>query len=175
MQWKIYKATQKDIELLVDIIQNSFRDVAVRFALTKENAPRHASNCEYDWIKKDMDKGMSYFLIKEEGRVCGCAALEMAENDMAYLERLAVLPQKRKQGLGRALVDYVLNQAKQAGTKNISIGIIAAQDELKRWYQKIGFVETSIKEFTHLPFLVAFMNYTFNTNTKTRKQKQKGD
>jgi hypothetical protein len=41
----------------------------------------------------------------------------------------------------------------------ISIGIIAAQTDLKRWYQKIGFIEDDTKEFKHLPFLVTFIMY----------------
>jgi len=41
----------------------------------------------------------------------------------------------------------------------ISIGIIAAQTDLKRWYQKIGFIEGGTKGFEHLPFRVTFMIY----------------
>jgi len=165
----IRKATKEEISLLADIIRNSFHDVAVRFALTKENAPRHASNCEPDWIKKDMDRGVTYFLIEEGGKAWGCAALEKVENKLVYLERIAVLPQKRKQGVGRLLVDYILAQAKKAGARNVSIGIIAAQTELKRWYQKIGFIETHTKKFDHLPFLVAFMDYDLSKNHANQK------
>ena len=50
-------------------------------------------------------------------------------------------------------------QARNLGAKEISIGIISEQAELKLWYQKIGFVEGETKEFAHLPFLVTFMTY----------------
>lgn len=162
---KIRNATQTDIDLLTKIIRISFRDVAVRFGLTLENCPKHPSNCTAQWIQKDLEKGVFYYILENEDETIGCVALEMAEKDLAYLERLAVLPQKRKQGLGRTLVDYVLNQANQSGAKNISIGIIAAQDELKKWYKKIGFVERETKEFAHLPFLVTFMNRTLEKNS----------
>jgi len=39
------------------------------------------------------------------------------------------------------------------------IGMIATQTDLKRWYQKIGFIKGDTKEFKHLPFPVAFMSY----------------
>jgi hypothetical protein len=55
------------------------------------------------------------------------------------------------------LVDYVFERAKDAGLKQISIGIIAEQTDLLWWYRKIGFVEGDTKEFEHLPFLVTFM------------------
>jgi hypothetical protein len=45
------------------------------------------------------------------------------------------------------------------GAKQIGIGIISDDTELKLWYQRIGFVEKETKEFAHLPFLVTFMSY----------------
>lgn len=41
------------------------------------------------------------------------------------LERLAVLPEKRNQGLGKALVEHVLSKARELGVDGINIGIIA--------------------------------------------------
>ena len=42
----------------------AFRGVAERFGLTDENCPRHASNCTADWIEKDMDRGVTYFVLE---------------------------------------------------------------------------------------------------------------
>ena len=64
----------------------------------------------------------------------GCVAIEKAAVDLCYLERLAVLPEARRKGLGRALVDRFLLQARDIGAKQISIGIIADDVELKSWY-----------------------------------------
>jgi len=90
----------------------------------------------------------------------GCAALEKADPDHCYLERLAVTPLYRNNGFGKALVDHVLAQARAFEMKSIGIGIISEQADLKSWYRKIGFVEKETKQFPHLPFLVAFMTYT---------------
>jgi len=161
---KIRDATKEETVLLADIMRISFHDVAVRFGLTKETAPKHPSNCEPDWIKKDMDRGVTYFLLEENNQTCGCVAFEMMDNSLCYLERLAVLPQKRKQGFGGELVNHVFNAAKQSGAERVSIGIIAAQAELKRWYEDIGFIETHTKKFDHLPFVVSFMSYDLAKN-----------
>lgn len=163
-KFKIRQAGPEEIPLLADIIRKSFYDVAVRFGLTKETAPRHPSNCEPDWIKKDMDRGAIYLLLEEENQTCGCVAYEIIGNDLCYLERLAVLPQKRKQRLGGKLVNHVFNAAKQSGAERVSIGIISEQTELKKWYEKIGFVETHTKKFDHLPFVVSFMSYDLVKN-----------
>ena len=79
--------------------------------------------------------------------------------DLCYLERLAVLPESRRKGFGKALVEHVFVRVKQLSAKQISIGIISKQTELKHWYLKIGFVEGTTKEFPHLPFLVTFLTY----------------
>jgi len=161
---KIRAGTQKDIAVLAEIIRSSFRDVAERFGLTQENCPKHPSNCTVDWVQQDMDRGVTYLILEDEGLVSGCVALELASLEWCYLERLAVLPPQRQRGFGRALVDYVLAEAKRLGAHRVSIGIIAGQTELKSWYQKIGFVETETKEFAHLPFRVTLMSYVINGN-----------
>ena len=90
-------------------------------------------------------------------RLC---ALEQADPEVCYLERLAVLPAQRRQSFGRALVDHALDMARELGSNQVDIGIIAAQTELKEWYKKKGFVEQRKARFPHLPFEVLFMSKT---------------
>jgi N-acetylglutamate synthase-like GNAT family acetyltransferase len=159
MNPKIRTCTQDDVGVLVDTIRKSFQDVAERFGLTPENAPWHPSNCQEEWIKKDIDRGVLYFVMENEGLVSGCIAIEKANPEVCYLERLAVHPERRQQGFGKALVKHVLSQAKLLNVHNVNIGIIAEHTELKNWYRKIGFVEGKSKEFPHLPFRVTFMSF----------------
>jgi ribosomal protein S18 acetylase RimI-like enzyme len=157
MNNRIRTCTREDIDALAATIRGSFRDVAERFGLTGENCPRHPSNCRADWIEKDMDRGVSYFVLESEDRVAGCAALEPVRPGLCNLERLAVLPDQRRQGFGKALVTHVLSEAGKLGCSKVRIGVIADQEELKDWYRRLGFVERESREFAHLPFLVAFM------------------
>ena len=148
-----------DIPVLSGLIRVSFRDVAERFALTLENCPKHPSNCTDEWIENDLSRGVTYYILEHDGTPVGCVALEKANSDLCYLERLGILPQSRRKGFGKALVDNVFVEARALGAKQISIGIISDDTELKLWYQKIGFLERETKEFAHLPFLVTFMSY----------------
>ena len=154
----IRECTRADMGMLAETIRRSFRDVADRFGLNADNTPRHPSNCTQEWIQKDMDRGVLYFVLEREGALCGCAGLERADADTCYLERLAVIPEQRRRGLGRALVDHVLGEAKRSGAHCVNIGIIAEQTELKRWYERIGFIEGESREFSHLPFRVTFLS-----------------
>lgn len=159
MSAKIRICTKKDTQILTETIRRSFRDVAERFGLTQENAPSHPSNCTVDWIQKHMEHGVTYFAIENKKHVVGCVALEQANSEVCYLERLAVLPDQRRRGFGTALVNRVLSEAKLLGVNYVSIGIVAEQTELKNWYKKLGFVEGESKEFSQLPFRVTFMSY----------------
>ncbi len=155
----IRTCTEQDIQVLADVIRRSFRTVAERFGLTSENASRHPSNCTTDWIQRDMDRRVLYFVIESGSSVVGCVALELANSEVCYLERLAVLPDHREHGFGKALVNHALSRAKDLGARRIDIGIIAQDTELKDWYKGLGFTEGGSKEFPHLPFRVAFMSY----------------
>jgi N-acetylglutamate synthase-like GNAT family acetyltransferase len=158
-KYKIRTCTHADIEILGEIIRNAFADVAERFGLTLENSPRHPSNCRADWLQRDMNRGVTYCLLNHDDQNVGCAALEQVNNELCYLERLAVIPSARRQGLGTALVRHVLSAAAALGVQRVEIGIIAEHKDLKEWYGKLGFEEMESKNFPHLLFRVTFMTY----------------
>ena len=152
-------ADEADIDLLAAIIKKSHADVARRFNLTPENCPKHPSNCSPAWIESDLARGVGYFLADWQEEPVGCVALEHASPEMVYLERLSVLPEKRRKGLGHMLVERVYQEAKDREVPQIGIGIIADFSELKAWYIKLGFQEGETKTFAHLPFRVLQMAY----------------
>jgi GNAT superfamily N-acetyltransferase len=154
---QITQATVHDAEMLAAIVREGFRDVAERFDLTAENCPKHPSNCTAEWVSSDFDRGVTYFLLWKDRTPCGCVALEIATAEVAYLERLAVLPRYRGRGFGAALVQHAVVLAQELGTRKISVGLIAQQGELRAWYRRLGFVEDRVKCFPHLPFRVAFL------------------
>lgn len=162
MLYTIREASVADILRLVEIIRTAFQDVAVRFGLTEENCPKHASNCQATWVSSALDQGVRYFVLDSGHVSCGCVALAQATPEVCYLERLAVLQSHRGRGFGRALVKHVLHEAKRVGALRVEIGIIADHTELRDWYQKLGFVDQKTAVFAHLPFEVLFMSMTFD-------------
>lgn len=82
--------------------------------------------------------------------------------DGATLDHLAVLPSYRHLGLGKELVAYAADYAKDhLGAQKIQIGIVEENTVLKAWYQSQGFIHTGTKQFDHLPFTVGFMELKF--------------
>jgi ribosomal protein S18 acetylase RimI-like enzyme len=154
----IKEATKSDIGILVDIIRKSFREVAERFELTAENCPTSPAFYTKKRIKIDFEKGLRYYTLEQDGKICGCVALEKASPDICYLERLAVLPEQRRKGYGTALVNHVFERVRQTGAEQVEIGIIAEDANRTNWYKRFGFVHKGTKKFDHLPFVVAFMS-----------------
>ena len=155
----IRTAHEADVKLLTAMIRKSHADVARRFNLTPENCPKHPSNCTTDWIKSDLARGVRYYLADWQRDAAGCVALEQANPEMVYLERLSVLPEERRNGLGRKLVERVLQETAALGVPQVGIGIIAGFSELKAWYKILGFREGATRQFEHLPFKVLLMAY----------------
>ena len=154
---EIRQAQGSDADLLARIVRDANRPVAAQFGLTCDNAPAHPSFCTGEWILAGMDRGETYFLILDGAEAAGCVAYESPAPDLAYLNRLAVLPKAQGQGLGAVLVARVEEQARAEGKQKISIGIIKAHTRLRRWYEGLGFTEAGTKAFDHLPFDVLFM------------------
>ena len=107
-----------------------------------------------------MNRGVSYYCLDLDEKSIGCVAFEKVSAEEGYLERLTVLPEYRQSGFGKALVEHVFDLARTTGIRRIGIGIISEQQDLKQWYEKMGFVEQEIKTFSHLPFKVSLLAYT---------------
>ena len=155
----IRKATSEDAEVVARVIRSSFREVAERFHLEPENTPTHPSNCQPDWIRSDLGRGVSYYLLFSYESVAGCVALEFASSSLAFLERLGVPPEHRGQGFGAALVRHALLQARLGGVAVVSVGVIAEHTELISWYEHLGFAQAGTRRFPHLPFTVAYLEH----------------
>lgn len=153
----IRAATREDIPLLVRLIRSAFAEVAARFAITPENAPRHPAHTEPEWVAGRMDKGDHYFVLEEAGEAVGCVSLERTDPDTVHLKKLAVLPHARHRGHGRALVKHVLAEAHHLGARRVTLALIADHVELQAWYEQQGFTVAEQKHHAGLSFLVTHM------------------
>ena len=63
-----------------------------------------------------------------------------AEGQEAYLEELFVVPERRGQGFGRALLDAVLARARAAGAVRIDLGTGEGDVAARALYESAGFI-----------------------------------
>lgn len=156
---RIREASLDEAEILARIVSEANRDVAVRFGLDAGNCPKHPSSCTAEWIKADLLRGERYFVLEDGAVPVACVAYETPSAEVAYLNRLSVLPGWRRRGYGERLVAHVVALARAATIPLISIGVIGEHEELQRWYRRQGFVDGETKRFPHLPFSVKYMSY----------------
>ncbi|MCP3681931.1 MAG: GNAT family N-acetyltransferase [bacterium] len=156
---KIITTTPDNAERIAEIVSESNKDIARQFNINKDNNPKHPSFYTKKWVLSDFDRGEEYFIYKEKNINKGCVAFEQPNENMAYLNRLCVLPKYRHNGIGESLVNHILEYSKSKELQVVSIGIIAAHEVLRAWYSCLGFIEGATQKFDHLPFDVTYMQY----------------
>lgn len=160
----IKRISDKDsLKETTEVIKNANATVAKDFGLTMDNCPAHPAFITFPDLEKLFDKGLEFYAFIQNGQQAGAIAVEKSsfEKNTFYLEKVAVLPEFRKQGIGEALVKFGLNRIKELKGKRVSIAVIDNHFKLKKWYCQLGFKEFVVKEYAHLPFKVCFMEIQF--------------
>ena len=101
-----------------------------------------------------------------ESQLVGCVAIKQAKADGAvyYIERLAVVPDKRQRGYGGQLLSFAIEHILERGGTTASIGLMDNNDKLKKWYGSKGLVQHDRRRVEHLPFKVCFMSLQVKGN-----------
>lgn len=148
---------KEQLNSCLEIIRSSFITVAEEFGLTENNCPSHTAFMTIDKLQKQFDDGRPMFLFYQDDIPVGYFSLLKCRDEEWELNNLAVLPEYRRLGIGKSLVNYAVTTVKNYGGNKISIGIIEENTLLKNWYLKLGFNHISTRKFEHLPFTVGFM------------------
>ncbi|MBW4527860.1 MAG: GNAT family N-acetyltransferase [Phormidium tanganyikae FI6-MK23] len=104
-----------------------------------------------------LDQTATHFLAYDEETAIGTARIRFLDAHTAKLERVAVLANLRKHGVGRKIVETALEFL---ANKNISDLRIHAQISVVAFYQKLGFV-TEGEGFEEAGIPHIKMNYKF--------------
>ena len=75
---------------------------------------------------------------------CGLAWVRIAEDApaIAHLYQMWVTPKRRRQGIGRALLDAAVAWARKAGAHTIVLDVTGGNHDAMRLYERAGFVPT---------------------------------
>ena len=107
----IREAADGDVSLVTRLIRDSFRDVAERFGVTAETGRAHPSQCTEEWVRSALEWGILFYILEEDGVPCACVAIGRSGGGISRMERLSVLPEYRRRGLGRVLAWFALERA----------------------------------------------------------------
>ena len=108
------------------------------FSLCFQNFDRELKNLPGDYAPPTG----RLLLAREDDQLAGCIALRKLERGVCEMKRLFVRPAHRATGLGRALVDFIIDEASKLGYTHMRLDTIPGRmDKAIALYQSIGFVE----------------------------------
>ncbi|MDZ7371834.1 MAG: GNAT family N-acetyltransferase [candidate division KSB1 bacterium] len=159
MDAQIYPATIKESDAVAAVIGASFRQFAEKYPEHTRHSSVYPLLPSPEWVRKTMTRGAEYFLLRQEERPIGCAALIKINAEILFMDRLSVLPEFRREGYGKYLVHHCLQTAQKRGAKRVETGVPADLTELVEWYRSLGFRFKQLARFNELPFTVAFLYF----------------
>jgi putative acetyltransferase len=85
---------------------------------------------------------VSFFSVREDGRLLGVGALRQLDETHAELKSMHTADAARGRGVGRAMVEHLLGVARARGCRRVSLetGSMAAFAAARALYASVGFV-----------------------------------
>ncbi len=146
-----------ELDRCAAVIREAFQDVAVQFHLTRDNCPSHTSFVDAEHLRQESVDGFTMFGAYADGILVGYVSMKEVGDGVWELDHLAVIPAYRHQGIGKALLDRCVTEARRQDATAVKIGIIEENVRLKTWYLSYGFRHKGTARLGRLPFTVGFM------------------
>jgi GNAT superfamily N-acetyltransferase len=92
-----------------------------------------------------------FLLAEENGTFVGCIGLRYFTDGVGEIKRLYVSPAGRGRGVGRLLVEGVLDAAKQLGYARLVLDTLPSMRDARKLYASLGFTPTAPYRFNPVP------------------------
>jgi amino-acid N-acetyltransferase len=93
----------------------------------------------------DVYEGLrDFFVWREDERIVGCVALHITWEGLVEVRSLAVQAQAQGRGIGRALVEACLEEARQMGVRKVFVLTYVPE-----FFRKLGFADESKEALPH--------------------------
>jgi GNAT superfamily N-acetyltransferase len=94
-------------------------------------------------------------LAMVEGEAAGCIAMRRYDERRCEGKRLFVRPQYRGLGIGRALLEWLIAEARAAGYREMVGDTLPVMDRALAMYDRIGFERVPLEAGKHAPGSIA--------------------
>lgn len=141
--------TQSVRELFWEYLQWANAKVQVNFGVSFDIAAMLED--DMNTLDKFMPPKGRLLLGYVEDEPMGIACLKALTNSVAEVKRMYVRPHARKRGLGRALLNQLLEEARQIGYERVRLDSARFMTEAHQLYRTKGFREIQAYEGSEIP------------------------
>ena len=145
MTTSVIKATEKDAGAIA-LLNSQFRDAFDRIGQPMP-FPKYYSE---DWVLEEIAAGNQFVLQNGSGvlgALCLYQAMEGMPKNEAYIESLAISPDKQHKGMGRMLVEFAKRKSREEGKSILTVESFCIY-EVQDFYIKCGFtLEPELGEY----------------------------
>ena len=158
---EIREVNYEELSICLELIHVCFKTVADRLNLTQDNCPGHTSYMPIEKLQKFWDWGFHMYGLYENQKIIGYISIsQVPDRKSVYaIHNLCVLPEFRKNGYVKQLLDYAKQKAKDLGGKILFVDFIEEDQHLRGWYIKNGFIHKGTEKYDHLIFTVGKAEY----------------
>lgn len=90
-------------------------------------------------VEKLLRDGVRFFVARDDGRPAGCGGVLLVGREYAEVKRMYVRPAFRGRGLGRLMLDHLVEDARRHGLTVVRLETGIHQREAIALYEQAGF------------------------------------
>ena len=145
MQIEIARPT--DVNRIVALVNDAYRGSSKTPGWTHETKLLAGQRIDAAAVTAMIEQPNSTVLVmRHEGDVIGCVALQRLDDVAWYLSMLAVDPERQVNGAGKAVMAGAENFARERGAQRMDISVINLRESLIAWYERQGYVRSGDTE-----------------------------
>ena len=145
MQIDVARST--DVDRIVELVNDAYRGTSRAPGWTHETHLFAGARVEPAAVTKLIQPDRSTVLVmRHDGAIIACVALERLDDSEWYLSMLAVDPARQTSGAGKAIMAGAERFARERGAERMRISVINLRDSLIAWYERQGYVRTGAVE-----------------------------
>jgi putative acetyltransferase len=139
---------------VVKVLTFAQAESSLQIALVRELFLEYAESLGFSLCFQNFDKELAglpgeyappegrLLLVECEGQLAGCVALHALKPGVCEMKRLYLRPQFRGRGLGRALAERIISEARQIGYRRMRLDTVEpVMKDAVAMYRKLGFKE----------------------------------
>ena len=128
----------------------TWRDIPVLALLEQELFAQDAWSAQTWWAELAGRPRRAYVVGEHGGAVVGYAGVDRG-GEVADVMTIAVASAAQSRGLGAALMDWLIAEARRGGARHLMLEVRADNVAAQRLYSKAGFVMTTVRRRYYQP------------------------